>query len=67
MKLFKDSKIYRVTEIKKLKGRQKYRVLYLDGIKSGNFFEELLFNICIATFPYIILALLMVLEVILIL
>jgi len=45
MKLFEDSQIYRVTEIKKLKGRQKYRVLYLDGIKSGNFFEESLFRL----------------------
>jgi len=53
MKLFKDSKIYRVTEIKKLKGRQKYRVLYLDGIKSGNFFEESLFKFDIKEDSYL--------------
>lgn len=44
MKFLEDNQIYRVTDIKKLKGRQKYRVLYLDGIKSGNFFEESLFK-----------------------
>lgn len=44
MKFLEDNQIYRVTEIKKLKGRQKYRVLYLDGKKYGKFFEELLYK-----------------------
>ena len=53
MKFLKDNQIYRVTEIKKLKGRQKYRVLYLDGIKYGNFFEESLFKFDIKEDSYL--------------
>jgi len=53
MESFKDNLLYQVTEIKKVKGRYKYRLLYINGKKYGEFFEELLFKFNIKEDSYL--------------